>query len=518
MLFRKFTNEATYPVSIFLIALSLLFMHSLTSDYLNGRDVHQEIVVFNYVANTMHWNVMEFPNVLMSCISITILPTIYLNVMEIDKIYLFKLFFPFIWALTPLVCYCIINRFFNSIFSFLGAILFIFQSSYIFDLLSAMRTVMAIFYFSLVIMLLFDKTMPKFMKSLLLLIFILSLIISHYSTAYLFIYLMAIQSISLYLISKYTKINYTNKLSLSTLLITMTFTFIWYGQTKGFRDLAGFTDTAILNLVNIGGQLTRAQGSYILSSDYTIAAYIRFVLLWSIFLIIGLGVFYLIYLYYIKKYKFNIEYLLLMLISGATLLGFLVLPYVSFGYGNTRIFEQLLIILSIGFIMGLCLIGRHKLKIVREIAIIIIILQLFNSTFLFDQLLGSPFSEDLSRSGNMYNEYYIHKGEVNSAGWLLNYSINHLVYSDIYCITRFQTASIIYNDIRFMDWINSFSTYFFNKNSITTSGFIYLRTENIVNRTVQVGLYSGIKDISSYSDKFNNRSKIYDNMYSEIWT
>lgn len=75
--------KVTYPVAILMISLSLLLMHGLTSNYIIGIDVHAEYSVFRLTAEDLSMNLSKYYGALSSCLSVTLLPTIYKSLVGI---------------------------------------------------------------------------------------------------------------------------------------------------------------------------------------------------------------------------------------------------------------------------------------------------------------------------------------------------------------------------------------------------------------------------------------------------
>lgn len=515
---RNKIHRATYPVAIYTIALALLLMHGLTSNYLNGRDVHMEYYAFRVVASNLHWSISNFHHVLTACLSTSLLPAIYWSLLDIDKLYVYKVIYQGIWAVTPLVCYVLFKKYVGELYAFLASLFFIFQMSFIFDLQSAMRTELAILFFALAMMVFFDNEIDKLNKKILFLIFMFSGVVSHYSVSYIFFFLMLSLWMTSVFVKKFSKIKFRYDISWTIIALFFSTIVLWYCQIThiAFIQGVGFLRETFMNLGKFFVEDIRAQGTYTFSSENleTPAHAISFIVLWTTFIFIGIGVFDSIKVYCHKKTSFEIEYLIMALISGGTLVAFLILPYVSEGYGNTRVYQQLLVILAIGFVMGGRALGRyiHRQNYDLVIIMIILISQFFCASFVIHQIFGVPYSEDLNRAGNRYGEYYIHNQEVISTEWLNMYNTNNLVI----CIDKASNSRLLMGcEVGRTPNVDS---RFFRENKTINGEYIYLRNENVANRTVRVGSYfKDVAPLSDYSYLFRGKSKIYNNGGSEIW-
>ena len=124
-------HPINYPIALWLIGMSLLLMHSLTSNFILGRDVHIEYYTFQLTLNNYHWDMNQFYNPYNACLSIGILPTIYQVLSNINPQYVFKLFFAIIGSILPVVLYKVLENFLKSRYAFLASLLLVFQAFFI---------------------------------------------------------------------------------------------------------------------------------------------------------------------------------------------------------------------------------------------------------------------------------------------------------------------------------------------------------------------------------------------------
>ena len=140
LIFKNKTHPSTYPLAIWLISLSLLLLNGLTSNHIFGIDVHHEYTVFNITFSQAFWDVVNnASNAYYLCTSITILPTIYAVLSNINGEYIFKIIYAFIGSLVPLVAYLTFNKYFKNDKAFLAALLIVFQNFFILSLGCLMR-------------------------------------------------------------------------------------------------------------------------------------------------------------------------------------------------------------------------------------------------------------------------------------------------------------------------------------------------------------------------------------------
>lgn len=566
---RNKTLEITHPIAIYTVALSLLFMHGLTSNYLNGRDIHMEYYAARVVSSNLYWSMANFHKEVTACLSTSLLPVVYWSLSGIDILYVYKIVYQMIWATTPLVCYLLFKNYVNKTYALLASFFFIFQMPFIFDLQSAMRTEISLFFIALIWFVHFDNDIDEVNKKILFLVFMFSSIFSHYSAAYLFFFHICILWMSIKLIKYAFDMKVNHSISGIVVLLSCLVLFFWYAEITDttFTILIRFMKQIFLSINDFFATDVRAQGSYVPNTNtLTLPSYtITFVVTWITFSFIAVGVFDSIISYIIVHYKQNkknfnffwnrpnsslfstsdecshprvskiikspqnnkktnleIEYNLIGLIFGITLLAFLLLPYASAGYGNTRLYQQLLTILAIYFVIGGKVVSKYifRQKDGMIIVLFILISQFFCASLVIHQAFGIHVSEDLNRDGTMYNEYYIHDSEVASSRWLSNYNSNSSVIN-----TDFSGFYRLLMGCKVGE-IPKVNEKFFTINEETNNGYIYLRYYNVIDNYVLVGNYFEGGDnligytsigLSNRSHLFSKKNLLYNNNGSRIY-
>ncbi|MCE7698471.1 MAG: hypothetical protein K8E24_006405, partial [Methanobacterium paludis] len=220
-------HPSTYPIAVWLIGLSLLLMYGLTSSYTIGRDVHGEFYSFQLAMANLHWNIYDYYNPYNACLSVTILPVVYNVLSNIGGEYIFKLFYGIIGSAIPLIVYIVSKKYIGKKYAFFAALLFVFQLFFV-SMLGAVRQEIAMLFFFLAVMVLFDSELDKKLpKKVLFLIFTFSLVVSHYTTAYVAFILMAAVLLVPFLMGliKERKLVFTN---FDLILVSLAFIAVWY--------------------------------------------------------------------------------------------------------------------------------------------------------------------------------------------------------------------------------------------------------------------------------------------------
>jgi uncharacterized membrane protein len=373
-------------------------------------------------------------------------------------------------------------------------------------------------------MVVFDFEMNKPAKKILTVIFIVSTLISHYSTAYVsFVLILPILLLPFFKgLLKDRKLVFTN---MDVILISLTFIIIWYllvakvqfasgaqvlGKTVAATAAGGGGTTSAL-IATRGAYVLGVLGVVLKSLPNTISVLVHDAMFATI--LVGLYSILRKYRYYMEK--FGTQFLLGIVISMVLLFLFVALPYISIAYDAARLFFQLLIFLAPVFIIGCITIAKWIKKPKWDVVIILILLiSLFSCvTYLQYSLLGTPYSPQYENDSIIRQELYIYNSEIKSSQWLYNYGLDDLtIYSDGREVARFFTA---YGENIQNRKINDS---FFGWNQTIDQGYIFLGYVNVQNnRIIDISNDIISVDLSPYSNLFQRKSRVYDNGGSQIW-
>ncbi len=143
----------------------------------------------------------------------------------------------------------------------------------------------------------------------------------------------------------------------------------------------------------------------------------------QIFVLVGL----LVVFFLKNKKSFDVQHLLLCLGALFLLALITVLPALSVEYGVLRMFQQLLLILSLPIVLGLSSI-LFFVKEQKRIVFtgIIAIIFFLNLTGFISHLTGDYYPQmTLDNSGLYYDAYYVHKSDVLAIAWLSKNNVNN---------------------------------------------------------------------------------------------
>lgn len=522
VIFREKIHPVTYPLAVWLISLSLLLLHGLTSQHLMGRDVHSEFYCFQLTLTDFHWNLGDYYNPYNACLSVTILPTMYQVLSALNPEYIFKLFMALIGSFIPLVVYQVARNYLGDKYAFFASLLFVFQLFFVY-LLGAVRQEIAMLFFFLTVLVLFDKQIKGYGAKILIILFIVSTLVSHYSTAYV-AFLLILPILLLPFLSnllRKRKLVFTN---FDIIFISLAFIIIWYLLVAKVQFVSGaavVTKTVAATAAGgVGGStsFTASRGAYVLgilgivlkSVPNTISVIVHDLIFATI--LVGLAEIGWRYRYWMNK--LSLEFIIGIIISIALLVMFIVLPYISIAYDAARLFFQLIIFLAPVFIIGCIRIAKLIRKPKWDVYLMLVLLiSLFCcATYLQYYFLDTPYSPIYEKDGKIRAESYIYNSELESARWLYDKGLNLSIYSDGREGSRFLLA---YGPNMGNRDINGS---FFGWNKTIDRGYIYLGYLN-VNQAAVLDIDSDIVmvDMGPYIHLFNGKMRIYDNGGSQVW-
>ena len=185
--FDKFIPSQLYPLAVFVIALSLLFQQTLISEWLIGADIQGEWGLANSVLSTGIWN-WNLLNHYDGMLSIVALAPIYSLISNLSLIWVFKLVYPFIFAVVPVALFQVFRRQLNDKIAFLSCFFFVSFAGFYLEMPELARQEVAEVFCVLLILVLVSNEMNQAIQSALFVVFGLSMVVSHYGLTYVIVF------------------------------------------------------------------------------------------------------------------------------------------------------------------------------------------------------------------------------------------------------------------------------------------------------------------------------------------
>ena len=197
--FGRFIDHKVYPLAIAIIAIGLLYQTTLISPYLTGFDIHLEYYFEQLIVENGYWDaaVIDQYN---SVLSIVILAPIYSLILDIDGAWIFKVIYPFIFSLVPLALFHIFHQQMSAKKAFLAVFFFMAVPTFSLEMIALAKQQIAELFFVLFILLMVDRKLGLSQRLTLAIIFGLSIAVSHYGLAGIFLYYLGLGWILIILI------------------------------------------------------------------------------------------------------------------------------------------------------------------------------------------------------------------------------------------------------------------------------------------------------------------------------
>jgi uncharacterized membrane protein len=198
--FRRDVPQHVYPLAVFVCALSLLFYESLISNYLVGWDIQTEHYLAGLVIASGSWNPALSISFYNTSLSSVLLGPILSLACGISIVSVFKVVYPLIFALVPVALYLVFREHTNDKVAFLSAFLFVAVEPFFEEMIQLPRQEIGELFLALIVLVMVAKHSER--RNLLTIIFAFSLIVSHYSLAYVYISLLLFVLLGLALLDR----------------------------------------------------------------------------------------------------------------------------------------------------------------------------------------------------------------------------------------------------------------------------------------------------------------------------
>lgn len=525
---KRFLSECHYPFAIMTISISLLYMMSLISPYVIGWDIHHEYYFANLVYDTSYWDYSISENV-NGTLSIAILPIIYSHILNLQIDQIFKIIYPLIFSLVPLGLYELYRKEMGRKIAFVSVCFFMSSGVFFVEMLQLCRQQIAELFFVLLLLSLFQKNedMPLFKRKILTIIFGTSIIISHYGTAYIFMFYIIFGFVLVFLLSNYTHIKINTNQSLGFIMLYITICLTWYihvSESSSFNAIVNIGDRILSSLSDFASANTKDPTivNRIYQSDLTSMEKLKMNVEYLTMSFIAIG-FIKSYLLLIKNKKLNysIDLFSMAFVSIFIIAMAIGLPYFAGSFNMSRLYFQTLFFLSPFFVFGGMTIFetisnqfRRTMKInsLFFVSLIIVSYFLLSTGFMYvitDQSKDTFTPPYLEKEGIFNDLIYISSKEVSSANWLsTNINKDSNIYADKNAKWMVLRSHATRLDVT--SWTND--------TKIIENSYIYLRELNVEGKFIEKSnehkythKYTNILNSTFYSMFVVNCSKIYDN-------
>lgn len=527
------------PLILFTISVAVLFFGSLVSNYIIGYDSHPAYNVFKITQENGVWNstIADADSIVLrsnQMLSVTILPTIYSEMLSLQGTWVFKIVYPLIFAFVPVGLYQFYQKYMGKKEAFVAAFVILASMTFFYELPGLPAQIISELFLILLLITVFHKKISPTTKILFFIIFSGGMIVSHYGVSYIFLFLIAFTWLVSYIRKRQPTITATHVILSATYVIlffAMAFLFyIYTSQSASFNSLVemgGNIQRSFLN--DLFNPLARQEsalkavgvGEPATSVWHWLGRIFQYAV--QFFIILGIALVVLK-----KKIVSNLDYEYFLM--SLAMLVFALIPLVapSFNLLNvTRTYHISLLFLAPFFVMGgisffssLPKFREKRINPFLIISLVIISLFLFETGFVYELTGDVSYSTSLSKYRMNRTLYYgvgylTESVDVYSAMWLhsnLGLTANTRVYADVVSASFPLTSYAVFP--------RSQTEILTNTTTFDRSGaYVYLRNFNTFDGKIfGKGYIEGrVWNTSDIIPQLMATSKIYTNGGTEIY-
>jgi uncharacterized membrane protein len=358
-------KEHLLMMLIFTISLTLLLSQSLASDGLLGWDIHGEYNVFLQVLTQGAWH----PDIFIpynSVLSVSILPVILNIVSGLTGIEIFKVIFPLLYSIVPVLLYRLYRRFLVPEAAFVAVFFFVSYRTFYVELIGLARQEAAEILLVLSLLLLFSARSLK-TRSMLSVILILTfgIVTAHYSIAYIYAFLL----LSSFLLSRLFRRRIGEVVNSSMLALTVMILIIWYAFLASGFEVATFatflSNITLQDLFNMNARPAVFSAALGFGAFPGLLHDLNRVVYYLVNICLVLGFF----VFILKRQKLNSERRMIpLMFSGMFLLGSAVLvPSFAVGLNISRLYHLALLLASPCFVYGMDYLGSNTRRLISTL-------------------------------------------------------------------------------------------------------------------------------------------------------
>jgi len=528
---NKIFPSKIYKVAVLIASLAILLHAALVFKYpiSYGSDTSYELFIYESTETQGYWNSTlsqeQLHGRLNSMASLTILPTIYSKILNINPLYVRKIIYPIIFSIVPLALFQFWQKNFGHKRAFFAVFLFISSTTFFTEMIGLGRQMIAELFLALLLITIFNNKKSIFNKACYV-IFSVAMVISHYAVAEIFLGLVSLAILTVLLLTR--KLTKKATITMAAFLLVVMFT--WYIYTSNstvFESTLSFGNYVLgqldefFNPSSREPTVLRALG---LEKPETIWNLISRVFVYLTELLIVFGFMGLITKQ--VEVKLETEYFFLTLVAMLFLGLVIIMPGMSKTLNVTRFYHILLFILA-----PLCVLGSEFLtnlffknkKYKQNFSSIFLLAVLvpyflFQSGFIYEVVNNESYAPVSLHRMDAYRLYFwsgfIDDQSVSGIKWLssnTDFKRSH-IFADLSSIRHeLRTYGLI------PDW---YITPLSNTTILSKGNLVYLNSLNSIHNITVTGMMvaGGVYTYPTSELSFlENMSKIYTSGGAEIY-
>lgn len=253
-------DQPVLTAIIYASGLALMWSYSLRGDSVYGFDISTEYYTLHQTVLAGVWHFAHPSDAYGAMLSVTVLPAELHSLTGVSDLLIFKFVYPVVGALFPVAVYGLARRVLVTRFAFMAAAFVVMQSTFFQELPALARQEVSTALFAALIVAVLDTRSARRARWTFAALLSLGMVVSHYSTTYLAIPVLAIAMLLQWAISGFRLIPRLTGSLLLAFLVTTVAAALWYGpvtdSTANVTEFVGAAKTQGLSVLpNTSGNL-----------------------------------------------------------------------------------------------------------------------------------------------------------------------------------------------------------------------------------------------------------------------
>jgi uncharacterized membrane protein len=238
-------SDASLGVILYALSLAVMWAYSLRGDLVYGFDISTEYHSLHQTVLAGVWHFAHPGDAYGALLSVTVLPAELHFLSGVSDLMVLKLLYPAIVATFPVAVYSLGRRIVDGRWAFVAASFVLIQTSFAQELPALARQEIALLFFIAMLGAMFDPQLPRFSRWTLAAVFGAGMALSHYSTTYFAIGMLALVLALQWAVSWFRELpRVTGAFAVALIAATATAA-IWYGPlTRSASNVSQFVSAA----------------------------------------------------------------------------------------------------------------------------------------------------------------------------------------------------------------------------------------------------------------------------------
>ena len=260
VIFSSRLNNPLLAIILYAAELATMWSFSLRSALVYGFDIATEYYDLNQTVLAEVWHTAHSGDAYGAMLSVTIMPAELHFLSGVPALLVLKVVYPAISALLPVGVFGLARRILSRRWAFVAGASVVMQTSFAQQLPATARQEIALVFFGALVMAMIDSRLARRSQFIMVALFSLAMVVSHYSTAYVAILLMLLALLMQFGVSWFRKLPHVAGAVAVAFAMSCVGAILWYGpvthSVSHLGQVAQVVDTNGLNFLpnrTIGG-------------------------------------------------------------------------------------------------------------------------------------------------------------------------------------------------------------------------------------------------------------------------